>query len=112
MQQLVNRGFDRGDISLLANDAQGRYRKYQTSQTGDGKANLTTDTQPSGHAASSSGDRGGHRPLLGLAWLAVPGVGPVLSAGHFAAALGIGAAAGAATGGIVSCHRADRDGCP
>ena len=42
--------------------------------------------------------------LLGLASLAIPGVGPILAAGPLAAALGAtaaGAAVGAATGGIV-----------
>src|SRR5512140_3093630 len=92
VDQLAARGFARSDISLVANDVHGKYKTYKGTDT----ANETTSGAASGAVAGA-----GIGALLGLGWLLIPGVGPVLTAGHIAAALGVGAAAGAATGGII-----------
>jgi hypothetical protein len=102
VQELANSGFDRNDISLVANDARGEYRTYtggETSAAGEGAA----------AGAVGGGVLGGVLGLLvGVGALAIPGIGPVLAAGPLAAALGtagastlVGAGIGAATGGIV-----------
>jgi hypothetical protein len=103
VQQLVNAGFERSEISVLANDARGEYSASravgETSSTAEG----------AGAGAVGGGVLGGVLGLLvGVGALAIPGIGPVLAAGPLAAALGtagastlIGAGVGAAAGGII-----------
>src|SRR5215216_3754325 len=103
VQQLVNAGFDRNEISVLANDARGEYGATravgETSSTAEG----------AGAGAVGGGVLGGVLGLLvGVGALAIPGIGPVLAAGPLAAALGtagastlVGAGIGAAAGGVV-----------
>jgi len=101
VQDLVNSGVPREDISVVANDVR---REYSTA-VGD-----TTDTaSAAGAGALSGGVLGGVLGLLvGIGALAIPGIGPVVAAGPLAAALGsagagtlIGAASGAAAGGLL-----------
>lgn len=94
VQDLVDAGFERNDISLVANDASGEYRNYTTEGVED-------DDVKAGEGAGFGAVVG---TLVGLGVALIPGVGPVLAAGPLAAALmaGIGAAAGAATGGVVA----------
>lgn len=94
VQELVNAGFARNDISLVANDASGEYRRYVDDDVVD-------DDVTAGEGAGFGAVVG---TLVGLGVALIPGVGPVIAAGPLAAALmaGIGAAAGAATGGIVA----------
>jgi hypothetical protein len=94
VQDLVDAGFDRNDISLVANDASGEMQRYTTDDYGD-------DDVKAGEGAGFGAVVG---TLVGLGVALIPGVGPVLAAGPLAAALmaGIGAAAGAATGGVVA----------
>lgn len=95
VEDLVNNGFSRDRISLVANNA-----------TND---NATTSTYTSSADDVSAGEgagigamEGGVLGLLaGLGALAIPGVGPVLAAGPLIGAL-IGATAGAVTGGLVA----------
>ena len=101
VQQLVNRGFDRGDISLLANDAQGRYRKYQTSQTGDSQRQPHRRHPALRSRGFGGGDWCGHRRIAGLGLAGGSGCGTGALSGSFRRGVGIGAAAGAATGGII-----------
>ncbi len=103
VQQLVNAGFDRNEISVLANDARGEYGTTravgETSSTAEG----------AGAGAVGGGVLGGVLGLLvGVGALAIPGIGPVLAAGPLAAALGaagastlVGAGIGAAAGGVI-----------
>jgi len=103
VQELANSGFNRNEISLLANDARGEYASNRevggTSSAGEGAA----------AGAVGGGVLGGVLGLLvGVGALAIPGIGPVLAAGPLAAALGtagastlVGAGIGAATGGVV-----------
>jgi uncharacterized protein (TIGR02271 family) len=93
VEALVNAGFDRDDISLVANDSNTEYRQYLEDNGHD-------DVKP-GEGAGFGAVVG---TLVGLGVALIPGIGPVIAAGPLAAALmaGIGAAAGAATGGIVA----------
>jgi len=104
VQDLVNAGFSRNDISIAANQT-------ATGYTGDG-SDLTggTDTgRAVGKDAGIGAGIGGVVGLLvGLGALAIPGIGPVLAAGPLAAALGVtvgstvtGAAIGGVTGGLI-----------
>src|SRR5215217_53761 len=103
VQELVNAGFPRNDISLLASDRRGEYARTvggtTESAAGEGAA----------AGAVGGGVLGGVLGLLvGLGALAIPGIGPVIAAGPLAAALGTagatavaGAGIGAATGGVL-----------
>ena len=104
VQELINSGFQRNDISLVANDAQGQYANYrEVGATGSSTA------EGAGAGAVGGGVLGGVLGLLvGVGALAIPGIGPVLAAGPLAAALGaagastlVGAGIGAAAGGII-----------
>jgi len=95
VQALVDAGFDRKNISIVANDPDQRYSstiKTTTADDGDVKA---------GEGAGFGAIVGG---LIGLGVALIPGIGPVLAAGPLAAAVmaGVGAVAGAATGGIAA----------
>lgn len=95
VEDLVEAGFPRTNISLVANDAHGQFKSRLASDTRD-------DDDVSGGEGAGFGAVVG--TLVGLGVALIPGVGPILAAGPLAAALmaGIGAAAGAATGGIVA----------
>src|SRR5215211_2742286 len=102
VQELVNAGFQRNDISLLASDRRGEYSRA----VGAGES-----AAGEGAAAGAVGGGvlgGGLGLLVGIGALAIPGIGPVLAAGPLAAALGtagastlVGAGVGAAAGGII-----------
>ena len=105
VQNLVDGGFRREDISLAANQT-------ATGYTGDGSdlnnGQLTTGEAAGQDAGVGAGVGGVVGLLVGLGALAIPGIGPILAAGPLAAALGItvgstltGAAIGAAAGGIL-----------
>lgn len=95
---LVQSGFSRDHISLLVGDPKGEYAKY-------GVSPQTTVTAESGSGIAAGagtgavvGGLGGL--LLGLAALAIPGIGPVIAAGPLGAAL-LGAGLGTVSGGII-----------
>ncbi|MBC7814408.1 MAG: DUF2382 domain-containing protein [Burkholderiales bacterium] len=92
LQDLVDAGFSRENISIVANDANGEYANYVNAGDGD---------VSSGEGAGFGAVVG---TLVGLGVALIPGIGPVLAAGPLAAALmaGIGAAAGAVTGGVTA----------
>jgi uncharacterized protein (TIGR02271 family) len=92
VQDLVDAGFSRENISLVANDASGEYASY---------VNAADEDVSSGEGAGFGAVVGG---LVGLGVALIPGIGPVLAAGPLAAALmaGVGAAAGAVTGGVTA----------
>jgi hypothetical protein len=103
VQELVNAGFERNDVSLVANDARGEYSRA----VGDTSESSTGEGAAAG--AIGGGVLGGVLGLLvGVGALAIPGIGPVLAAGPLAAALGaagastvVGAGIGAAAGGVI-----------
>jgi len=92
VNDLVNAGFDRNSISVIANDADKKYSAYIDND------NAADDTAKGAGIGAAIGGLGGL--LLGLGALAIPGVGPVIAAGPLAAALA-GAGIGAVTGGII-----------
>jgi hypothetical protein len=105
IQDLADKGIDRSHISIVANDAAGKYR--DTKAVGESRA-----AEDAGKGAVGGGVLGGVLGLLvGLGALAIPGIGPVLAAGPLAAAAGTAAAAigtaaagagiGAAAGGLL-----------
>jgi uncharacterized protein (TIGR02271 family) len=92
VNDLVNAGFDRNSISIIANDADKQYSTYvDHDMAGD-------DTAKGAGIGAAIGGLGGL--LVGLGALAIPGIGPVVAAGPLAAALA-GAGIGAVTGGII-----------
>jgi len=92
VNDLVNAGFHRNSISLVADDPDEKYASYVDHDTsGDGAA-------AGAGIGAAIGGLGGL--LLGLGALAIPGVGPVIAAGPIVAAL-TGAGVGAVTGGII-----------
>ena len=94
VEELVSAGFDRSNISLVANDSSGEMQSYLNREGDD-------DDVSGGEGAGFGAIVGG---LVGLGVALIPGIGPVVAAGPLAAALmaGIGAVAGAATGGVVA----------
>ena len=91
VQDLVDAGFNRDDVSLIANDAAGEYKSY------------TADGDVKGNEGANFGAVTG--ALVGLGAMLIPGIGPVVAAGPLVAALtgaGLGAAAGAITGGLTA----------
>lgn len=103
VQALVNAGFLREDISVIANDRRGDYARAV------GETGTTAAGEGAAAGALGGGVLGGVLGLLiGVGALAIPGIGPVLAAGPLAAALGtagataaVGAGIGAATGGVL-----------
>jgi uncharacterized membrane protein len=100
LREVQNIGIAREDISLIASDAAGEYSRYH------GRDFPTEEVEHDAAAGAAEGAAvGGIGGLVvGLAALAIPGVGPILAAGPIASALvagGIGAGVGAVTGGLV-----------
>jgi hypothetical protein len=91
VQDLMEGGFRRDDISVVAADEHGQYEPL----AGTGGAGGL------GEGAGLGAVLGGVAGLLvGLGALAIPGIGPVLAAGPLAATL-TGAGIGAVTGGLI-----------
>lgn len=93
-------GVPHGEISLIANNSDGRY--------GDSVAAPDAAQNPVDATASGAGTGatvgtvlgGGAGLLAGLGMLAIPGVGPVVAAGWLVATA-LGAGVGAASGGLI-----------
>lgn len=94
VNDLVNAGFNRNTISVVAQDPDERYSSYLDRGTDGGGEDVA---QGAGIGAAIGGLGG---LLIGLGALAIPGIGPVVAAGPIAAALA-GAGIGAVTGGII-----------
>lgn len=100
---LLQEGFQRDDISLVASDPEGRYAAELDHNE------IPGDSQTATADAVKGGMLGGIGGLLvGLAIMAIPGVGPVLAAGPMLGLLtgvattgGVGAVVGALVGGGV-----------
>ncbi len=108
VQSLEASGVPHDDISLVSNDAEGR---YGASPAGAGATAGTetgvTSGDPAQGASTGAGSGatlgtvlgGGAGLLAGLGMLAIPGVGPIVAAGWLVATL-TGAGVGAAAGGL------------
>ena len=96
VEELVNIGVPRDEISIVANDTDGRYTRSDTTAGDAGRT-----ASGAGKGAVVGGAIGGAAGLAaGLAGLAIPGIGPIIAAGPIAAALA-GAGAGAVAGGLI-----------
>jgi hypothetical protein len=96
VDELVEAGIPRSDISLVARDVTGEYGTYldeydEAEDVGEAAA---------GGAVGGAVVGGLMGLLVGLGAFAIPGLGPIIAAGPLAAALA-GAGIGAATGGIL-----------
>jgi len=103
VEKLVNNGFTRDSVSLLANDASNEYAKYlNTYGAGtDYTEDAVTASEGAGFGATVGALTG---ILVGLGAFMIPGVGPIIGAGPLIAGLTggvVGAVAGGATGGLV-----------
>lgn len=97
VEDLVDAGFDRSDISLVARDIDNEYSRHLDSDDED------EDAAAEGAAVGATGGAvigGLAGVLVGMGALAIPGIGPVVAAGPIAAGLA-GAGIGAVTGGII-----------
>jgi len=98
VQDLVQAGISRDQISLVANDNAGNYSR-DLGTTGKDPNSVDGTTVGENLAAGTGiGALGGL--LIGLGALAIPGVGPVIAAGPIAALIG-GAVSGAVGGGLI-----------
>lgn len=96
VEELVDAGFMRDRISLVASDASGQYKQYV------GASEVMDEEDVSGGEGAGFGAVVGG--LIGLGAMLIPGVGPVIAAGPLVAGLtgaAVGAVTGAVTGGIV-----------
>ncbi len=112
VKALVDAGFNRDNISLIANNATGELntegtRNFnQAGATNQNVANRDETARPGAHEGAAVGTGVGAGVgavggfLLGLGALAIPGIGPVLAAGPILGALA-GAGVGGATGGVI-----------
>lgn len=96
VSDLVDAGFDRNEISLVASDSRNEYTRYVGDDT-QGEEMASSAGTGAGIGAVVGGIGG---LLVGLGALAIPGIGPVIAAGPLAATLA-GAGIGAAAGGIL-----------
>lgn len=97
VQNLINAGIPQDNISLVANKTGSGYNDDQI----DGIHQSSPAADAAGRDATKGTVIGGIGGLLvGMGFLAIPGVGPLLAAGPILAAL-TGAGVGAATGGII-----------
>jgi len=103
VQELLDTGFNKSDISIVAN-------RGGTTDTGTTTTDTGTDRGSRAGEGAATGAVGGTVVggviglLVGVGALAIPGIGPVLAAGPIAAALGstaVGAGIGAAAGGLI-----------
>jgi len=97
LQELINVGFDRDRISLVAGDREGR---HAADLERDVDREIDDDHTITGGAVTGAVVGGLGGLLLGLGALAIPGIGPVVAAGPIVATL-LGAGVGAAVGGLV-----------
>lgn len=100
VEELVQNGFQRDNISLIANNARGEFKDY----TGDEETGKEVGESAAGGAGIGAVVGGLGGLLAGLGLLTIPGIGPVLAAGPLVSALagaGIGAAAGGLIGGLI-----------
>ena len=116
VRELQQHGFSRDDISVIANNATGRYSSLSAG-AGQVRADTSTAVSETGAntatGAAAGGVLGGAAGLVvGLMGLAIPGIGPIVAAGPIAAALagaGVGAVAGGLIGGLTGVGVSEDD---
>jgi hypothetical protein len=100
VQQLVNKGVSRDDISVVARGPEGSATTASATGSKGGQAQSSDATTIGQNVAGGAVFGGIGGLLIGLAALAIPGIGPVVAAGPLATTLA-GAGIGAAGGGII-----------
>ena len=99
VRDLERAGYDRSDISMVANESS--RRGARTTTTASTRSDDGGAVEGAGTGAVIGGVTGGVAGLIAsLAGLAIPGIGPVLAAGPLVAAL-TGAGVGAVAGGLI-----------
>jgi uncharacterized membrane protein len=93
IEELVDNGVHRDDISLISSDPDQQYANYLETR------NAETDQAAAGAIGGAIGG-GLLGLLLGMGALAIPGIGPVIAGGPIMTSLA-GAGVGAATGGLI-----------
>lgn len=109
VQSLVNRNYNRDDISVAANNTAAGVTAdtLENAPQGEGRKEAMAEGAKTGAgtgAVIGTGVGGVLGLLASLGTIWIPGVGPIVAAGPLVATLtgaGIGAAAGAAVGGLV-----------
>jgi uncharacterized protein (TIGR02271 family) len=97
VRDLVDAGFDRDQISIVASDREGKYANELDRE----RAEKDKDTSGAATGAVTGGVIGAIAGVvLGLGALAIPGIGPAIAAGPIISGL-VGAGIGAAGGGIL-----------
>ena len=116
LRDLQQRGFARDDISVIANNASGRYGDQYGSEgqlPRDAATSVSDTGAGTATGAAAGGVLGGAAGLVvGLMGLAIPGIGPIIAAGPIAAALagaGVGAVAGGLIGGLTGVGVSEDD---
>jgi len=94
VEDLVEHGFLRDDISLISQKRDGTNGNYVSTVDADETSGAATGAG----VGAMVGGAGGL--LIGLSALAIPGVGPIIAAGPLVAAL-VGAGVGAVAGGLL-----------
>lgn len=97
VQELLSEGFAHGDISVMAKDSKPENAVVEYVEE-DGDQQIQDMAKGAGAGAAIGGLAG---LLVGLASLAIPGVGPVIAAGPLATFIA-GAGIGATAGGLIS----------
>jgi hypothetical protein len=116
VQDLVNSGFQRDAISIMAGDQEGLgykeglgYQGEEYKSEGEGEARTEGAMKGAGTGAAVGGAAG---LLVGLTGLAIPGIGPIIAAGPIAALFagaGVGAVAGGAIGALTKMGVPEED---
>ena len=122
VQKLLEMGFERENVSLVASDAEGRFaRELGLDTTPETDRNITSETefeeQYAGEGAKNGAEIGAMLGgvagfLVGMGAFLIPGIGPILGAGPLIAALagaGVGAAAGGIVGGLTNAGVSEED---
>ncbi|MDX2138062.1 MAG: hypothetical protein SF123_08195 [Chloroflexota bacterium] len=104
VDDLAANGVARSQISLIAGDRNGQYSEGLAEYRPHMAEQLAISDDEDVKAGEGAGFGAVVGTAVGLGVALIPGIGPVLALGPFAAALiaGIGAASGAVTGGVVA----------
>ena len=110
LQDLVNSGFKRESISIMASDKGGKgLQGVEQEGKGEGAQRAEGAAKGAGTGAAVGGIAG---LIVGFTGLAIPGIGPIVAAGPLASLLagaGVGAVAGGAIGALTKMGVPEKD---
>ncbi len=87
VRALVDSGFNRNEISVIANNVRGEHSRAHEVGSGTSRGDAVAEGASAG-AVGGTVLGGAVGLLVGVGLLTIPGIGPVLAAGPLAAALG------------------------